>query len=71
MVPGKNKLKTLLKDNIDHDDNIIDYEIHEDLTLPTKPIYFILLEHTSKLSNINCQLYIILSSIQGKLQIPN
>jgi len=53
MVPGKNKLKTLLKDNIDHDDNIIDNEIHEDLTLPTKPIYFILLEHTSKLSNIN------------------
>ena len=53
MVPGKNKLKTLLKDNIDHDDNIIDNEIHEDLTLPTKPIYFILLEHTSKLYNIN------------------
>ena len=52
-IPGKDKLKKLFQDDIINDDNILDYEINEDLSLTTKPIYYVLLKYFRKLSKVN------------------
>ncbi len=51
-IPGKEKLKQIFKDDIINDDNILDFEIHEDLSLPSKPIYYELLEYFWRLSKV-------------------